>query len=96
MPQVVACRVPVARHQGEAVKPEGPGARRDLIRSLADLSTIGLSLASSIFVGFGMGYLLDVKLFGGRTTPWFMMIFLGLGVFAGFRTLYRLTKRKDL
>ncbi len=75
---------------------ETPNTRKQLIRSLADLSTIGLSLASSIFVGFGMGYLLDEKLFGGRTTPWFMMIFFGFGVFAGFRTLYRLTRRKDL
>ena len=66
------------------------------MRLLADFSTIGISLASSIFVGFGMGYLLDVKLFHGKTSPWFMMIFFGLGVFAGFRNLYRLTKRKDL
>lgn len=73
-----------------------PGTRQELMRLLADFSTIGLSLASSIFVGFGMGYLLDEKLFSGRTTPWFMMIFFGLGVFAGFRTLYRLAKRKDL
>jgi len=75
---------------------EKPGARKEFMRLLADFSTIGLSLASSIFVGFGMGYLLDVKLFHGRTSPWFMMIFFGLGVFAGFRNLYRLTQRKDL
>ncbi len=73
-----------------------PGPRRELMRMVADFSTIGLSLASSIFVGFGMGYLLDVKLFGGRTTPWFMAIFFCLGVFAGFRTLYRLSRRQDL
>lgn len=87
---------PDVRHPGEWLMAEQPGPRRELMRRLADLSTIGLSLASSIFVGFGMGYLLDEKLFGGRTTPWFMLIFFGLGVFAGFRTLYRLTQRKDL
>lgn len=75
---------------------ENPGVRKELMRLVADFSTIGLSLASSIFVGFGMGYLLDEKVFGGRTKPWFMIIFFGLGVFAGFRSLYRLTKRKDL
>lgn len=75
---------------------EGQGPRSELMRLLADFSTIGLTLASSIFIGFGMGYLLDEKLFGGRTTPWFMLIFLGLGAFAGFRNLYRLTRRKDL
>lgn len=76
------------------MKPQG--TRQELMRLLADFSTLGLSLASSIFVGFGMGYLLDVKVFGGRTTPWFMLIFFCLGVFAGFRTLFRLTRRKDL
>ena len=75
---------------------ENPSPRKELMRLLADFSTIGLSLASSIFVGFGMGYLLDEKLFGGRTKPWFMGIFFCLGDFAGFRTLYRLTKRKDI
>ncbi|MDP2104346.1 MAG: AtpZ/AtpI family protein [Desulfobulbaceae bacterium] len=78
----------------DSMKPQG--TRKELMRLLADFSTIGLSLASSIFVGFGMGYLLDEKLFGGRTTPWFMLIFFGFGVFAGFRTLYRLTRRNDL
>ena len=75
---------------------ETPSNRKQIFKSLADLSTIGLNLASCIFVGFGLGYLLDEKLFRGRTTPWFMVIFFGFGVFAGFRTLYRLTRRKDL
>lgn len=66
------------------------------MKLLADFSTIGLTLASSIFIGFGIGYLLDFKVFDGRTTPWFMLIFLGFGIFAGFRSLYQLTKRKDL
>lgn len=72
------------------------GNRKEMMRLLADFSTIGLNLASSIFVGFGIGYLLDHKLFKGRTAPWFMLLFLGLGIFAGFRNLYALSKRKDL
>lgn len=73
-----------------------PGNRREMMKMLADFSTIGLNLASSIFVGFGLGYLLDHKLFQGRTSPWFMLLFLALGIVAGFRNLYALTKRKDL
>ena len=72
------------------------GSRKEMMKLIADFSTIGLNLASSIFVGFGIGYLIDVKLFKGKTTPWFMLIFFGFGVVAGFMSLYRLTKRKDL
>lgn len=70
--------------------------RKDFMRLLGDFSTIGLTMASSIFVGFGIGYWLDKKVFGDRTTPWFMIIFLGLGIVAGFRSLFQLAKRKDL
>ncbi|MCF6290830.1 MAG: AtpZ/AtpI family protein [Desulfobacterales bacterium] len=70
--------------------------RKELMKMLGDFSTIGLTLASAIFVGFGIGYWLDKKVFNNRTTPWFMLIFLGLGIAAGFRNLYQLTKRKDL
>ena len=73
-----------------------PGKGKEYMKLLADFSTVGLNLASAIFVGFGMGYLLDEKLFGGRTSPWFMFIFLAFGIVAGFRNLYMLTKRKDL
>ena len=66
------------------------------MKQLADLSTIGITLASSVFIGFGAGYLIDVKLFNGKTTPWFMFIFLALGIAAGFKNLYQITKRKDL
>jgi len=63
---------------------------------LGDVSTIGIAMAASVFVGLGMGYLIDNKVFGGRTSPWFTIIFLILGIIAGFRNLVRLAKRKDL
>lgn len=70
--------------------------RKDFMKLLGDFSTIGLTMATSVFVGFGFGYWLDKKVFGGRTAPWFMMIFLVLGIAAGFRSLYQLAMRKDL
>ena len=74
----------------------GRETRREIMRLTAEFATLGLNLASAIFVGFGIGYLIDEKAFGGRTTPWFMLIFLGFGIAAGFRNLYRITRRKDL
>lgn len=66
------------------------------MKLLADFSTIGITLAASIFIGFAFGYYLDTKVFDGKTTPWMMMLFLLLGVIAGFKNLYQLSKRKDL
>ncbi len=63
---------------------------------LADFSTIGMTVAFSIFIGVGIGYLLDHKVFGGRTAPWLTLIFLGLGVAAAFKNLYMMARRKDL
>ena len=70
--------------------------RKEMMRLLGDFSTIGMSVAFSIFIGVGIGYWLDQKVFGGRTAPWFTLIFLGLGVAAAFKNLYTMSKRKDL
>lgn len=71
-------------------------SRKELMKLLGDFSTIGLTLAAAIFVGVGIGYLLDHKVFKGKTAPWLTLIFLGFGIVAGFKNLYMLTKRKDL
>lgn len=66
------------------------------MKLLADFSTIGVTMAAAVFIGFAFGYFLDTKVFHGRTKPWFMLLFLLLGIVAGFKNLYELTKRKDL
>ena len=71
-------------------------SRKEIMKLLGDFSTIGLTLAAAIFVGVGIGYLLDHKVFKGKTAPWLTLIFLGFGIAAGFKNLYMLTKRKDL
>ena len=71
-------------------------SRKEIMKLLGDFSTIGLTLAASIFVGVGIGYLLDHKVFRGKTAPWLTLIFLGFGIVAGFKNLFMLTKRKDL
>ena len=75
---------------------EKPKKRNEYMKLLADFSTIGITLSACVFIGFGIGYYLDMKVFNGKTKPWLMMVFLLLGVVAGFKNLYQLAKRKDL
>ena len=70
--------------------------RKDALRLLAQVSTVGMSVAFSIFIGVGIGYYLDHKVFDGRTSPWLTLIFLGFGVGAAFKNLYDMASRKDL
>jgi len=70
--------------------------RKETIKLLADFSTIGMTVAFSIFIGLGFGYFLDHKVFRDKTSPWFTLVFLGFGVFAAFLNLYRMARRKDL
>jgi ATP synthase protein I len=64
--------------------------RRFNYRRLAELSSLGLMLPSSIAVGLTIGFLLD-KVFG--TWPWLLAIFTLLGVFSGFLGLLRGLKK---
>lgn len=55
------------------------------IRELAYYASIGLSVALSIFIGLAIGVYLDRYVFG--TTPWLTLIFMVLGILAGFRNI---------
>jgi ATP synthase protein I len=57
---------------------------RKAFRELAFYSSLGLSVAFSIFIGLGLGVFLD-RQFG--TNPWLTLIFLGLGIAAGYRNI---------
>jgi ATP synthase protein I len=70
--------------------------RKEIMKLMADFSTIGMTMVFSIFIGIGIGYLLDHKVFGGKTAPWLTLVFLGFGVAAAFKNLYMMTKRKGL
>jgi ATP synthase protein I len=65
--------------------------RRELFKSIGFLSGVGISMVAATFIGFGMGYYLDQR-FG--TSPWLKMVFLLLGIVAGFRNIYILTARE--
>ena len=66
--------------------------RREMFRQLAIYSHVGMTFVFSILVGFGMGWLLDNKVFNGRTAPYLTFVFLGLGSSAGVRQLWELTR----
>ena len=51
--------------------------------------SIGLQMGLSVAIGLGVGLALDRYL---GTTPWMALIFLILGVIAGFLALFRLLK----
>jgi len=70
------------------------GARKELLRLVTDFGTVGLNVASPIFVGVWIGHYLDSKVFDGRTSPWFTLYFLLVGVIAGFRNLYRFVRQR--
>jgi ATP synthase protein I len=55
-------------------------------RRIAEMSSLGLMLPSSIAVGLFFGYMLDKLL---HTRPWMLLIFLLLGIASGFLNLIR-------
>lgn len=65
--------------------------RRQLIKSLGFLSGLGISMVAATLIGLAMGYYLDRWL---GTNPWMTLIFLCLGIAAGFRNVYILTDRE--
>jgi ATP synthase protein I len=53
------------------------------------MSSVGLEMAVATAIGWGIGYWLDGQL---GTTPWLMLLFLLLGVAAGFKGLLRASR----
>ncbi|MBC8431245.1 MAG: AtpZ/AtpI family protein [Desulfobacterales bacterium] len=62
--------------------------KKESLRTLKDLayySSLGLSVVLSTFIGLAVGIYLDRRVF--NTTPWLTLIFLGLGIAAGYRNI---------
>ena len=55
-------------------------------------SSVGLELGISVIVGLLFGMWLDRQI---GTTPWMMLVFLGFGLFAGFRGVLRAVHRAE-
>jgi ATP synthase protein I len=66
-------------------------ADKPILKNLLHVSSIGIHMVACTFAGLAIGYGID-KLF--NTPTWFTIIFLILGIIAGFVELIRLAKRK--
>lgn len=65
------------------------GQQREGMRAMATTGVMGLHLVSGPLVGFAIGYGLDAWL---GTGPWCKIIFLLVGIGAGFLNVYRDTQ----
>lgn len=65
---------------------------RNLIRTLGVLSTVGITLVAATVIGLYIGLKLD-QFF--NTSPWLTILFLGLGLFAGFKNLFVYVKKSQ-
>ena len=63
---------------------------RRTFKELAYYSSLGLSVSFAVFIGLGIGVVLDRKF---DTSPWFTLIFLVFGIVAGFRNIALVIKR---
>jgi ATP synthase protein I len=61
-------------------------------KALGELSSIGLTLVIATVIGLVGGYYAD-RLLG--TSPWLLLLGLGLGIAAGFVNLFRSVNRAD-
>lgn len=66
------------------------GLGKEYIDAMSDAGTIGLQMVTCTFIGLLMGYFLD-KWF--NTKPTLTLVFLILGIIAGFRSVYFETKK---
>ncbi|MDZ7760924.1 MAG: AtpZ/AtpI family protein [Desulfovermiculus sp.] len=58
--------------------------------SLMRASLLGIHLVATTFIGLAIGYFLDIWL---ETKPWLTLIFLVLGIAAGFKNMFAEVKK---
>jgi len=82
----------------EKKRPNEKKKRRELFRLISVASTVGIQIVFSTFIGLAIGYYLDEHLFPKflpfNTSPWFTIIFLFIGIAAGFIYLFRVALRQ--
>jgi len=66
------------------------GLDKDYWNNLLRASLVGIHLVTATFVGLAIGYYLDKWL---GTKPWLTMIFLLLGIAAGFKNMFQEVKK---
>ena len=64
---------------------------RDIFRNIGTVSSMGISVVLAIAIGVWFGLTLD-RWFG--TAPWFFWLFLLIGIAAGFKNVYVITRHE--
>lgn len=64
---------------------------KNLLKTIAMLSTLGLTLVFATMIGLAIGIYLDKKF---NTSPWLTIIFLLIGIAAGFKSLIQTAIRQ--
>jgi len=73
---------------GEIVSEE----RQEIVHQLSVYGNVGLTFVAAVLLGFGAGWAADNRLFAGGTAPWLTLAGLVVGIAAGFRSLWALTR----
>lgn len=71
-------------------------ADKSFFKLLLEASTVGLNIVLATFIGLAMGLGIDKYIMpkiGLSTFPWFTIIFLLIGIIAGFRELIRMARK---
>jgi len=68
-------------------------SKRELVRYLGMASTVGINLVATTVAGFAIGYWILDRFF--NSFPWFTIIFLLLGIAAGFKYLFKVAARAN-
>lgn len=64
---------------------------KSLLKTIAELSTLGLTMVFATFIGLAIGLYLDSKL---NTSPWLTILFLLIGIAAGFYKVIQVVIRE--
>ena len=70
---------------------------KEFWRNMYQLTTVGINIVVATFLGLGIGLAIDKKLMPMLkidTFPWFTLIFLLLGIIAGFRNIFLIIREK--
>lgn len=68
----------------------GQDEGRGVLKGLATLASLGITLVVATFIGLAIGIYLDKKF---STKPWLTIIFLILGIAAGFKNIYTVIRK---
>lgn len=66
--------------------------RQEIVHQLSVYGNVGLTFVAAVLLGFGAGWAADNRLFSGGTAPWLTLAGLAVGIAAGFRSLWALTR----